>query len=378
GHRPRGRARAGSRQRHDGRAGAPHGRGRARSDRLRRHRGRDPDRGPQAPVRLPRGRGPRLVRPRPGGDHRAVRSRAGRPGVPPPPAGTHPGPAAPRRLRPPRDHRRHRRRGRRVARPAAYPDACPMTTAVLAALCGAALTAGALLLVRELVAPPARAGRPPGRGRAAVRLVWRGPGSTAADHRRHRLVLASSTVAGAAAWLATGLPVLGLVCAAAVPGVPWLLAGGAAERRAVARVEAVGDWTRRLRDGAGTGAGLQAAILAAAATAPQPLAGQVRHLAAPPPAGRPAPPAPAAFPDEIDAAVGDQIVAALLLHLRDRGDKLGAVLSSIADAAAKEVGMRKEADAERASARFSIRFMTGFSVLVVAVAAFSGDYMRPY
>ena len=253
-----------------------------------------------------------------------------------------------------------------------------MTTAVLAALCGAALTAGALLLVRELVAPPARAGRPPGRWRAAVRLVWRGPGRTAADHRRHRLVLASSTVAGAAAWLATGLPVLGLVCAAAVPGVPWLLAGGAAERRAVARVEAVGDWTRRLRDVAGTGAGLQAAIVSSAATAPQPIAEQVRHLAARLQAGWHATTALRAFADEIDDAVGDQIVAALLLHLRDRGDKLGAVLSSIADAAAKEVGMRKEADAERASARFSIRFMTGFSVLVVAVAAFSGDYMRPY
>ena len=40
--------------------------------------------------------------------------------------------------------------------------------------------------------------------------------------------------------------------------------------------------------------------------------------------------------------------------------------------------MRKETDAERASARFSIRFMTGFSLLAVLVAAFSGDYMDPY
>ncbi|HEY8451672.1 MAG: type II secretion system F family protein [Micromonosporaceae bacterium] len=253
-----------------------------------------------------------------------------------------------------------------------------MTTAVLAALCGAALTAGALLLARELVAPPPRAGRPPGRWRAVARLLWRGPGRTAADHRRHRLVLAASVVAGAAAWLATGLPVLGLVCAAAVPGVPWLLAGGAAERRAIARVEAVGDWTRRLRDVAGTGAGLQAAIVSSAATAPPPIADEVRRLAARLQAGWHATTALRIFADEIDDAVGDQVVAALLLHLRDRGDKLGAVLSSIADAAAKEVGMRKEADAERASARFSIRFMTGFSVLVVAVAAFSGDYMRPY
>src|SRR5690606_21767873 len=226
------------------------------------------------------------------------------------------------------------------------------------------LTAGGLLLVRELVVPPARVARPPARWRAVVRLLWRGPGRTAADHRRHRLVLAASLVAGVAAWLATGLPILALVCAAAVPGAPWLLAAGTAERRAVARVEAVGEWTRRLRDVAGTGAGLQAAIVSSAATAPEPVAEQVQRLAARLQAGWHAPTALRTFADEIDDAVGDQIVAALLLHLRDRGDKLGAVLSSIADAAAKEVSMRKEADAERASARFSIRFMTGFSVLV--------------
>ena len=85
-----------------------------------------------------------------------------------------------------------------------------------------------------------------------------------------------------------------------------------------------------------------------------------------------------AFADEIDDAVCDQVVGALLLHLKDRGDTLGAVLSSIAAATAKEVSMRKETDAERASARFSIRFMTGFSLLAVLVAAFSGDYMDPY
>src|SRR5690606_24218775 len=81
---------------------------------------------------------------------------------------------------------------------------------------------------------------------------------------------------------------------------------------------------------------------------------------------------------EIDDAVCDQIVAALLLHMRDRGDKLGAVLTSIADATAKEISMRKEADAERASARVSIRFMVIFTIAAVTVAAFSGDYMAPY
>jgi Flp pilus assembly protein TadB len=250
--------------------------------------------------------------------------------------------------------------------------------AVPAALSGAALASGVVLLVRTLVTPPEGPARPPERLLAAGRRLWTGAGRTATDHRRYRLTASMSVLAGAAGWLLTGLPVLGLVCAAAVPGVPWLLAAGGAERRAISRVEAVGEWTRRLRDIASTGAGLQAAIVSTAATAPAPIAEHIGMLAARLQAGWPARRALRRFADEIDDPVCDQIVAALLLHLTDRGDKLGTVLSSIAGAAAKEVSMRKEADAERASARFSIRFMTVFSVLAVSVAAFSGDYMQPY
>lgn len=250
-------------------------------------------------------------------------------------------------------------------------------TTVLAALSGAAIAAGLMLLVRALTAPADR-GRPPAWLASTGRRLWRGPGRTAATRRRYRLAVAASAVTGAAAWLLTGLPVLGVVAAAAVPGVPWLLAAGVAERRAIARVEAVGEWTRRLRDVADTGAGLQAAIVASAATAPPAVAEQVGMLAARLQAGGAANRALRAFADEIDDPVCDQIVAALLLHLKDRGDKLGAVLDSIAGAAAKEVSMRKEADAERASARFAVRFMTGFSVAAVLVAALSGEYLQPY
>src|SRR5690606_8289386 len=83
------------------------------------------------------------------------------------------------------------------------------------------------------------------------------------------------------------------------------------------------------------------------------------------------------FADAIGDPVGDQIVAALPLHLRDRGDRLGAVLSSIAEATAKQVRMRKEADAERASARLSIRFMAGFTGATVAAASSGGARLRP-
>jgi len=257
----------------------------------------------------------------------------------------------------------------------------PATTGavtVLAALSGAVLVGGLVLGVRAVTARADRPSGPPAWLVAVATRLWRGRGRTRADQRRYRSAVAASVLCGGLAWLISGLPVLGLVVAAAVPGVPWLLAGGRAEKRAIARVEAIGEWTRRLRDVAGTGAGLQSAILSAAATAPPAIEAQARMLAARLQAGWNGREALLGFADEIDDSVCDQIIAALLLHIRDRGDRLGAVLSAIADATAKEVRMRKEADAERASARLSIRFMVGFTILVVVAAAVSGDYMAPY
>lgn len=250
--------------------------------------------------------------------------------------------------------------------------------AVLAALSGAILAAGLLLGVRAFTARPDTPTGPPPWLVAAATRAWRGRGRTRSEQQRYRVAVAAAVLSGALAWLLSGLPVLGLVVTAAVPGVPWLLAGGRAEKRAIARVEAIGEWTRRLRDVADTGAGLQSAIISAAATAPPAIDEQARMLAARLQAGWNGRDALLGFADEIDDSVCDQVVAALLLHLRDRGDKLGAVLTALSEATAKEVRMRKEADAERASARLSIRFMVGFTILVVVVAALSGDYMSPY
>ncbi|MPZ27670.1 MAG: secretion system protein [Micromonosporaceae bacterium] len=249
---------------------------------------------------------------------------------------------------------------------------------VLAALSGAVLVGGLVLGVRALFPRPGTPAGPPLWLVAAGSRLWRGRGRTRADQRRYQIAVGLAVVAGCATWLISGLPVLGMLAAAAVPGVPWLLAGGRAEKRAIARVEAIGEWTRRLRDVAGTGAGLQSAILSAAATAPPAIDEQAGRLAARLQAGWHGRQALLGFAEEIDDSVCDQIVAALLLHIRDRGDRLGAVLTAIADATSKEVRMRKEADAERASARLSIRFMVGFTIVVVAVAALSGEYMAPY
>src|SRR5688500_13650554 len=100
------------------------------------------------------------------------------------------------------------------------------------------------------------------------------------ERRQRRVVLAVACSGSCLGWLVTGMPVVGAVIAVAVPGAPWLLTVGRSERRAIARVEAVGEWTRRLKDICGTGVGLHQAIVASAATAPDGIEDEVGLLAA--------------------------------------------------------------------------------------------------
>ncbi|MCW3813588.1 type II secretion system F family protein [Micromonospora sp. DR5-3] len=253
-----------------------------------------------------------------------------------------------------------------------------MTVIELIALCsGAAGVAGLVLAVVALVGTH----RPPGPAAGAgpgLRRVWTGSGASRREQRRYQVLLGAAVVAGAVAFLLTGLPVVGLLVALAVPGVPWLFGVGRAEQRAGARIEAVGEWTRRLKDICGTGQGLQQAIVGTIATAPEEIQEEVRTLAARLQAGWLAKSALLAFADEIGDPVCDQVVAALILHLTDRGERLGDVLGSIAAAASAEVATRREVEAKRTQPRFAVRFLTGMTLAALAYALVNTEYIRPY
>ncbi|MDM4721948.1 type II secretion system F family protein [Micromonospora sp. WMMA1363] len=248
---------------------------------------------------------------------------------------------------------------------------------LVAVASGAACVAGLLLAIAAIVGTRPPAGRAPRAGRGLGRL-WRGSGMTPREQRAHRTMLAGAVLAGALAFLVTGLPVVGLLVAVAVPGTPWLFSVGRAEQRAIARIEAVGEWTRRLKDVSATGQGLQAAITGTVATVPEEIQEEVRLLAARLQAGWLARPALLAFADEIGDPVCDQVVAALILHLSDRGERLGDVLGSIASAAAAEVATRREVEAKRTQPRFAVRFLTGMTLVVIAYGLLNTDYIRPY
>jgi hypothetical protein len=184
--------------------------------------------------------------------------------------------------------------------------------------------------------------------------------------------------AGVLAWLITDLPVAGILVALAVPGAPWVFNVGREERDAIVRIEAVGEWARRLKDVSAIGMGLQQAIVASAGTAPTDIIKEVRDLAVRLQAGIDARGALMQFADDIGDAVCDQVVAALTLHLSDRGDRLGDVLGSIANAAAAEVATRREVEAKRTQSRFAVRFLTIVTGIALAYGLIRPSYMRPY
>ncbi|GAB7048041.1 hypothetical protein JCM9534A_31670 [Catenuloplanes indicus JCM 9534] len=248
---------------------------------------------------------------------------------------------------------------------------------LIAALAGAAIVGGLIL------AGVALFGRPGPRGpdsplTVRVRQLWNGADPSASGRRRHHAIIVAAFAGGALAWLLTGLPVAGVLVGIAIPGAPWLFTVGRAERRNIARVEALGEWTRRLKDVSNIGQGLQQAIVSTAATAPDTINNEVRTLAARLRAGENPRDALLLFADEMGDPVADQVVAALILHLTDRGERLSDVLSSIAAGAAADVATRREVEAKRTQPRFAVRFLTGVTLLVLVIGLLNPEYMRPY
>jgi Flp pilus assembly protein TadB len=245
--------------------------------------------------------------------------------------------------------------------------------AVLAALA----VGGTILLVAGLRGTAEPAHRFDSPAAEKLRRWWRGSGLTAAERRARQALLVVAAVATVATYAVTGVPAMALLAGVAVPGVPWLWRVGSREERAIDRAEALSDWTRRLKDQLTTGTGLTSAIVGSADVAPTAIAEPVRALAARLQAGTDPERALYRFAHELDDPVAEQVVAALLLHLADRGEHLTEVLAAIAGDAAKQVSMRREVHAKRTQPRTTVRFMTVFGLIVLAVLV-RGDLISAY
>ncbi|SDT02033.1 Flp pilus assembly protein TadB [Friedmanniella luteola] len=243
-------------------------------------------------------------------------------------------------------------------------------TPLLAAVGGAVTVAGLLGLVAGLRRTPERP-PPPHRRRAGPVQRWRRVSP------RTRWLLVVGLAAGVLVALLTGWLVAVVLVPAAVAGLPVLLSAPPAGAR-IARLEAMEEWTRSLAGVLTVGIGLEEALLATLRSTPEPIRAEVARLVARLRARWSTEEALRLFADELDDTTGDLIAANLILGARRRGFGLASVLESLAESVAADVRARRAIEADRAKPRATARWVTAITVVVLAVLAVTGTYVRPY
>lgn len=238
---------------------------------------------------------------------------------------------------------------------------------VLAALAGAAIAAGLVLGIRELIgrAPPPPGTPPPRRPLTAL-------GSGTDGRRALYMVAAGLVVLAVTRW-----PVAGLAAALAVAFLPRVLSTSA-QRRRTAKLEALEQWTRRLGDMLAASRGLEEALEASARSAPAAIAGPVAALAARLAARGGTEAALRAFAADIDDPAGDRIAAALIIATGHRGGGVRDVLNALATMISRDVAARREIDAERAQHQTTLRWIVIFVAGFTVFAVLNRGYSRPY
>lgn len=245
----------------------------------------------------------------------------------------------------------------------------PTTTALIAAALGAITVAGVVGMLVGL--RPHTPRERPVASRAVV--VGRLP----ALSRRTQVLLAVSTITGLVVGLATGWVVAIVLIPAVALGLPYLLAAPPASTQ-IARVEAMEEWTRSLSGVLGAGVGIEQALTATLRSTPEPIKAEVAALVARLRARWDTEAALRAFADDLDDVTGDLVAANLILAARRRNRSLAAALHGVAESVAEDVASRRRVEAGRAKPRGSARLVTGISIAVLVLLAFTGDFITPY
>lgn len=236
------------------------------------------------------------------------------------------------------------------------------TTAVAAVL-GAGVGLGVLLVVVGWRGPDANGLRRTRRGRVAPM-----------DQRR-ALRLGVAVAAGVLTGVATGWVVGAVLAGLAVLALPRLLGRDPEHARRVARIEAVATWTEMLRDTLSAAAGLEQTILATAPLAPPAIRGEITELATGIENGERLAPALRRLADRLADPTGDLVIAALLLAAESQARQLGDLLGSLAQAAREQASMRMRIQAGRARTRTSVRVIVGTTLCFAAIVVLLN---RPY
>lgn len=183
---------------------------------------------------------------------------------------------------------------------------------------------------------------------------------------RTRRILIWSTIAGVIAALLTGWPVLFIAIPTAALGLPFLFDANS-EKKALQRVEAMGKWVSALAGSLGGGNSLEQALRSSLRSTSDEIKPEVSRLVARVNSRIPIKTALRAFADELDDAMGDKIVAALMLGAERRGAALSGVLHDLATSLEDDLRARRSVAASHSAPRTTAR---GITVLMLVVTGF--------
>jgi tight adherence protein B len=176
----------------------------------------------------------------------------------------------------------------------------------------------------------------------------------------------------------TGWPIAALLAGVFAAVAPRLLGGTKAQRRDIERTEALAAWTEMLRDTMAGAAGIEGAITASAALAPEVIRPEVKALSLRL-ERESLVDALQAFADDVRHPTADLVVAALSLAANKSAKRLGELLGSLATAARADATMRLRVDAGRARTRTSVRVVVGATLLMAAgLLVLNRSYLEPY
>jgi Flp pilus assembly protein TadB len=190
------------------------------------------------------------------------------------------------------------------------------------------------------------------------------------------LVLAAGV--GAAAGLVTGWPAAIPIAGVGVVGLPRLFRQTSGSV-SILKIEAIATWTEMLQGTLAASAGLSQAIIATAPLSPPPIREATTRLAARFSAGMHPRDALLHFADELGDPSADRVVCALQLAVTSRAQRVGDLLSALADSTRDEVALRLRIEVSRASVRSGIRTVLVFSILfAVGLTLVARSYLAPF
>lgn len=248
-------------------------------------------------------------------------------------------------------------------------------TPLVAAFAGALIVAGLIGMVIALRPVPPKPPRPK---RTTTPFGSVGDKFNALPQRTRALIVIGA-VLGLLVALLTGWVIAIVLIPAGVVGIPLLLSPPPSAAK-IDKLEALEEWARSLSGKLTAGQSLRSALIRSLRSAPAPIEREVGLMVS-----RlwdntiSTEDVLRAFAEDLNDSTGDVVVTNLILASSGRGQAgLAVALDALAETVAADVRARRQIEADQAKPRSTARTVTAITLGVLAILAFTGDYIEPY